>query len=100
MKEEELKKAAYNASNTYEEMQKFIEGAEWADEHTIKIPKSKLSFSLSDKECDRYETFKKDHFVCKGRTSIIITPTGIGNSVQCRCNGCGVEKDITDIDSW
>lgn len=59
-----------------------------------------ISFKLNEKEMERYEKFKKEHRACGGLVEVSFTPTGIGNIVKMKCNGCGKNKDITDVDSW
>ena len=66
-----------------------------------------MTFRLSPIELARLKAFKDKHAEsCPGITTIggkftyIFTPTGIGTAVVVRCNACGEEKDITDIDSW
>lgn len=66
-----------------------------------------MTFRLSPIELARLKAFKDKHAEsCPGITTIggkftyIFTPTGIGTAVVVRCNACGEEKDITDVDSW
>lgn len=100
-REEELKRAAYACSNRYEDMQKFLEGAEWADKHKQNnLENNYLSFSLSECEYKDYMNFRKKHKECHKPITISFTPTGIGNGVYCKCEGCGETIDITDVNSW
>lgn len=66
-----------------------------------------MTFRLDLIEQGRLEAFKEKHAEsCPGITTIggkftyIFTPTGIGTAIIVRCNACGEEKDITDVDSW
>ena len=57
-------------------------------------------------EQERYEAFCKKHKDCEfassigGKVSIYITPTGLGYTFQCTCNGCDETEDITNTDNW
>ena len=68
---------------------------------------------LTEKETEDWYNFCKDHKDCckkylnreffsttGGQHTLIITPTGLGDCVVAKCNSCGKEKDITDIDNW
>lgn len=35
-----------------------------------------------------------------GQYTFLITPTGLGNVIQVRCNVCEEVEDITDISNW
>lgn len=59
-----------------------------------------ISFILSKKERERYEEFRKKHRECRSLVEVSFIPTGIGNIVKVKCNGCKKNKDITDVDSW
>jgi len=56
-----------------------------------------ITFSLTDKEREKYENFKSHH--C-GATWLCFHHTGIGSLVHCYCESCHKTEDITDLDSW
>ena len=73
----------------------------------------KIKFELDKIETARYKTFWNEHRQCRidkngkprfggigGGMSIKFTPTGLGNLVECHCEGCNKTEDITNIDSW
>ena len=35
-----------------------------------------------------------------GRFSYIVTPTGLGNVVEIKCNYCNCKENITDFSTW
>lgn len=61
---------------------------------------------MTDAERIAYKKFWDKHVSCSfdssmgGKRSIIITPTGLGNVIECRCNACGEIEDITDTNNW
>lgn len=61
---------------------------------------------LTDKELQDIDSFKNKHKNCVftatvgGKFTYIITPTGLGNCIEIRCNACGKQVDITDISNW
>lgn len=70
-------------------------------------------FVLNEIEAKAAEEFMKDHKNCcveklgkscysstGGQYSYIITPTGLGNVVEIKCNACKDKKDITDSDKF
>jgi len=63
-----------------------------------------MNFELTLKETERADKFyKKCKKKVKGkdvRMSYHFYPTGIGCSVKVRSETLGIEKDITDLDSW
>ena len=66
-----------------------------------------MTFKLDLIEQGRLQAFKEKHAKsCPGISTIggkftyIFTPTGVGTAIVVRCNACGEEKDITDVDSW
>lgn len=66
-----------------------------------------ITFRLNLIELARLKAFKDKHAEsCPGISTIggkftyIFTPTGIGTAIVVRCNACGEEEDITDINSW
>ena len=65
-----------------------------------------MEFKLNTDEKREYLKFYQDHKDCKfssttgGKITFIITPTSLGNCIIVRCNVCGKEKDITDINNW
>lgn len=73
-----------------------------------------LKFDLNNVETERAVSFIEKHnhheeFIKEGRLAFstlgmqftyMITPGGLGNSVQIKCNHCGAQEDITDISNW
>ena len=68
-----------------------------------------IKVTLNEKEEKEYIDFVKKHKKCREHSedclgnfylSYKITPTGIGDIIKIKCEQCGEEKDITDIDSW
>ena len=73
-----------------------------------------INFELDEVESQRAADFITQHnhqkelkregklaFTTLGmQFSYIITPGGLGNDVIIKCNYCGVEKNITNVDSW
>ena len=65
-----------------------------------------IVFTLNTNEVNEYYKFIDEHKKCEssttigGKISIIITPTGLGNTKVVKCNACGKEKEITDISNW
>lgn len=58
---------------------------------------------LSDKELQAKDDFKRIHYkTCNNGNDFIyrIIGTGIGNGIRIKCAKCGIEKDITDTESW
>lgn len=58
---------------------------------------------LSPKEYERDKAFREQHYQsCKNGSRFIydLQGTGIGTIVKIKCPVCGVEEDITDIESW
>ena len=54
-------------------------------------------FTLNEKEQATYEEFRRKH--C-GSISLKFKPTPVGVAVIVQCEGCGIEQDITDYESW
>lgn len=66
-----------------------------------------MTFRLDPIELARLTAFKEKHAescpaitAIGGKFTYIFTPTGIGTAIVVRCNACGEEKDITDVNSW
>ena len=66
-----------------------------------------MTFRLDPVELARLTAFKEKHAkscpaitTIGGKFTYIFTPTGVGTAIVVRCNACGEEKDITDVDSW
>lgn len=65
-----------------------------------------IIFNLNQNEVNDYYKFVSEHKKCKcsatigGKISIIFTPTGLGNAKSVKCNVCGVENEITDVNNW
>jgi hypothetical protein len=61
---------------------------------------------MSPKEVDGYNNFIKLHRDCEfsatigGKVTVEVTSTGLGYIFVCRCNSCGIKKDITDTSLW
>lgn len=66
---------------------------------------ARMPFCFTDVESDRFNAFVHKHHE-KGCSkfhkgfSISFVGTGIGNSYKVKCNNCGEEEDITDLESW
>lgn len=62
----------------------------------------KLSNEFYNKHKDCCKKYLRKLFFSTtgGGFSYIITPTGLGNDIKIRCNSCGKEEDITNIDNW
>ena len=72
------------------------------------------TFEFNKVETARYLKFRENHHNCLfdektheskfgasgGGISIIIEPTGIGNCILCKCQGCNYSVNITDFDSF
>ena len=71
------------------------------------------TFVLETIETLRYHKFLENHHNCRidksgsskfgaigGGISIELTPTGLGNVVICKCEGCHKYANITNYDSW
>lgn len=67
-----------------------------------------LKIVFTAKEKEEHDKFIKEHQSCSrkfkptigGCMQYTIIPTGIGDVIKIKCLECGIEKDITDIDSW
>lgn len=62
-----------------------------------------MLFELSSLETQRVVRFIKDHKECdmpNSKFTYSITPTGIGNVVEIKCNCCGKVEDVTNYDNW
>ena len=70
-----------------------------------------MQFKLSDKEEKDAKEFREKHYkTCshllttstngKAQFTYTFTPISIGNILKIKCNACGEELDITDIDTW
>lgn len=56
---------------------------------------------LNDKERRDSRHFSEEHFKsCKSNILYILEGTGIGMGITVKCAKCGVEEDVTDVDSW
>lgn len=58
---------------------------------------------MSDKESKARRAFVERHYKSCGNAGTYIyelSGTGIGTVIKIKCPVCGVEEDITDIDSW
>lgn len=73
----------------------------------------KINFILNEQECKECKQFYKEHKNCcknilgkdvfsttGGELSFIITPTGLGNIIEVKCNSCGKTENITDVTNW
>lgn len=65
-----------------------------------------IGIKLSQKETVSYESFCRRHShdelhrKMPMKHSLILTGTGLGWTMEARCNVCGEIEDITDIDNW
>jgi hypothetical protein len=68
-----------------------------------------LIFKITGTELDKINEFKKKHkesCACKQNLTLgeywtySFIPTGLGDAVSIKCNLCGEEEDVTDIDNW
>ena len=68
-----------------------------------------LTFKISGTELDKINEFKKRHKEsCVYKQNLTLceywtysfTPTGLGNVVSIKCNLCGEEEHVTDVDNW
>ena len=62
-----------------------------------------MLFELDTLETQRVVRFIKDHKecdMCNSKFTYSITPTGIGNVIEIKCNRCGKIKDVTNYDNW
>lgn len=57
-------------------------------------------FLEEHRNCCRDYLGKEFFSTTGGNFSYIITPTGLGNIIEVRCNSCGCIKDITDSSDW
>lgn len=74
-----------------------------AKEDEIRSIRQRAITVLSLKEYERDKAFRDRHYqLCKNGSRFIydIQGTGIGTVVKIKCPICGVEEDITDIESW
>jgi hypothetical protein len=58
---------------------------------------------MSDKEKKLSDEFRDKHYKkCKNGSTYWykLSGTGIGTSIHIKCDKCGEELDITDVDSW
>ena len=66
---------------------------------------ARMPFRFTAVENDRFNAFIHKHHE-KGCSkfhkgfSISFVGTGVGNSYDVKCNNCGEEEDITDLESW
>ena len=70
-------------------------------ELTEEETKSAKAFREKHDHQEEFEKIGKMGFSTLGQQfTYIITPGGLGNGVTIKCNHCGEEKDITDIENW
>lgn len=58
---------------------------------------------MSNMECQRSEQFRNEHYERCGNGNVYwykLAGTGVGTAITIKCDKCGEELDITDIDSW
>ena len=66
---------------------------------------ARMPFRFSEVESNNYEAFVRKHYE-KGCSkynegfSISFVGTGIGMIYKVKCNNCGEEEDITNLESW
>lgn len=78
-----------------EEIQKVKQLAEEYRKHSLQ--------QLTDVELQRIAAFRDKHWKeCRNPNKFRyeLTGTGIGTAVKIQCPVCGVEEDVTDLDSW
>lgn len=78
-----------------EEIQKAKRLAEEYRKHSLQ--------QLTDVELQRIAAFRDKHWKeCRNPSKFRyeLTGTGIGTAVKIQCPVCGVEEDVTDLDSW
>lgn len=74
-----------------------------AKEDEIRSIQQRAITVLSPVEYKRDKAFREHHYqICKNGSRFIydIQGTGIGTIVKIKCPICGIEKDITDAESW
>ena len=68
-----------------------------------------ITFKITGAELNKVNEFKKKHkesCVCKQNLTLgeywtySFIPTGLGNVVSIKCNLCGEQEDVTDVDNW
>ena len=68
-----------------------------------------LTFKITGTELDKINEFKKKHKEsCVRKQNLTLgeywtysfIPTGLGNVVSIKCNLCGEQEDVTDVDNW
>lgn len=67
-----------------------------------------MEYKLTNTERLAASKFQLKHEFCKseflsavgGRFSYIVTPTGLGNVVEIKCNYCNCKENITDFSTW
>ena len=72
-------------------------------------PEQPLSFTLTEQETLSFKKFNKKHqekcqkyngAIGVSCVDIIFRATSMGSLVKVKCNNCGKEKDITEIDKF
>ena len=67
---------------------------------------AELTALFDEVELKRYHEFCDKHRKCGrhstigGGVSVIVTGTGLGCIIECRCNRCDEIEDITNLDNW
>lgn len=61
---------------------------------------NKYANRMDSLEYLRYKTFCDNHRHCCGGIVTSFMGTGIGPVIHCKCEGCGKEVDITNVDNW
>lgn len=109
-----------NGENVLNNLEKYIEGlissneklkervANFNKDEEIKRLKKEIDdirvnslTILNDKERKDTREFSEAHFKsCKSHILYILEGTGIGMGITVKCAKCGVEKDVTDVESW
>lgn len=65
-----------------------------------------IKFEPSEKELKLIDEFIRQHKKCNftsttgGKITYSFTPTGLGVVTTIKCNACGKQEDVTDIDFW
>lgn len=86
------------------QIKKFNKDAEiQAKDKELKSVRDHALCVMSDKESKARRIFVEQHYKSCGNAGTYIyelSGTGIGTVIKIKCPVCGVEEDITDIDSW
>jgi hypothetical protein len=62
-----------------------------------------ITLHLDEVEQKRYEDFTTEHYSkhkFRGGAPVTITPTGVGDHIECKCPFCGKTRDISNYEVW